>query len=270
MKGREVMKNVLTRTVIISLILVGLGFAGLAYVSARSIDFASALLSNLASAVLTIGVVALVYEWFMRRAITADLLDLVGLKQNLSDAGIQEVTEEARLDWGEVLTGGSDFELLLVDPTAWYEREWSYILSAGRQRAIHLQLYLPDPDAHELEALAISLALQPDEFRQTVKRVARQVEDGWKTARAADEPIKTGSSIQISLYMGFPTHALLRADDEVVLLLYASLGRQPGTQATALRFRRTTDGKFPAAWFDAQFRMFRDANFPAVYADEVR
>jgi hypothetical protein len=147
------------------------------YSSVRSLNAWDVLVTNFASVFLSIGAVTLVYDLFLKSRFAADLLDLVQLRQALVDAGLEEVTPETSLHWNDLLEGTSRFQFLLLDPSAWIERDWNIVLAEGRKREIRVNLYLPDPQSPVFDHLAGYLG--PGQIRVSVDR-----REGSSTSRA--------------------------------------------------------------------------------------
>lgn len=244
------------------------GTALLGFAASRQQDVVGTLASSIGGAVFTLGLVGLLYEWAFRGSVTRDVLEAVQLSQTLAASHIIEVADEESLQWGDALLDGADFELLLVDPTAWMQREWIRVLEAGQRRTISILLYLPDPDSSSFGELADTLGIQPEEFRQTIGRVVKQAENSWNLAKNDQPRLRKGSTIDVKLYTGFPSQALIRVDNRLVVVVHAALGRTPGT--AAYRFDVTDADSFPARWFLGHLRHLRDVGFPSSYKDEVR
>jgi len=248
------------------LMVVGSGVALWLYSTWRSIDPLDTVAVNFAAVFLSIGAVTLVYDIFLRGQFASDLLDLVQLKHSLAEAGLEDISTETAVPWHEILDVATRFRFLLVDPSAWIERDWNVVLGAGRKREIHVHVYLPDPDGPLFDSLARHVGLDMATYKSTIDRAVQQVELSWKNARDTAPHLIQGSSVDVVLIRDFPAYSLAILDERAVLLLGGSLGRNPGEAAVALRFRMRQK-EFPWTWLTDQVRVIEDRNYPAIYSN---
>jgi hypothetical protein len=203
-------------------------------------------LTSVASVLLSLGVITVLYEVFLRGSFTAELLSLVGIARNLHDVGLHEVVKEQDIDWEAVLGGCKRFRVLLLDPAPWVDREWPRVLQSGRDHSILVDVILPSPTGPSLVTLASQLGFDVDDFRQRADTALNVVEEGWKNAGLVSR-----SRLNLHLFEAVPGYGLVLADDKAVVLLSSTAARQPAESMVALRFQ--ADARvFPVAWFHSQ------------------
>ena len=219
--------------------------------------------AQIASTVLAIGLITVLYDAVLRQSFTQELLQLVRVASALRSAGVQDVNDELRLDWQSILDGGSSFHIVLIEPTAWLERGWHHILEAARSRKVTVDICVPRADGASGPAIAQQLKMSLDEYYARVKGAVESISDSWTHA---DPALYKGSSVNVYSFDGLPSHSLIVADERVVLLTHACFGKVPLEGALAISF----DGQprsYPTNWFISQAKQLADLD--PIYSNRV-
>lgn len=212
----------------------------------------NSILSAFASALLAIGVVSLISEFILKVTFTNELLDLVGLEKHLHEVGSRFVREGSSIDWPAFLARGSEITAILLEPAPWTGREWSHVVSAAKDRATRVKIYLPDPQADPSRTVAEHLQRDVAEYRQELSQAADTMERTWKGARKATAPLHPASSLTIEYLAAAPAYSMVTSDDDAVLLLQSIVAGDAPPDNLALGFRARRG--FMAQWVTERLR----------------
>jgi hypothetical protein len=221
---------------------------------------------GLGTVFVSLGLITIVQEVYLREALVGELLEFVGLQRRLFDAGIQEVCGSSDLDWKAFLDGGENYRLLLIEPTVFVDRDWNHVLDSARTRPVTVEVFLPNPNGPVLSAIATAEGFTDQQFKQSLERAERSLQDSWTTASHSQPALMPGSSFELRFYDEIPAFGLLMCDDRVVLIANHVLGNQPGAAVMAFRFEAESS-TLTRPWFDAQIERLRD--IAPSYAAEV-
>jgi len=237
------------------------------YAASRDPGVVTTTIQTVASALLAIGLVTLVYDLLIRQAFTRDVLDAVHISENLTNARVQRISNQLNLDWEAILAGCTNFSILLLDPSSWIEREWNHVLTAGRQRIVHVVAYLPKANTPGFGVLAEHLGFEHDEFEDRINNARSVCENMWNNAARGEPRLKKGSTLRIRLYDAVPGYGLVIADDHAVVTLPGSLDKSAGAGYVLVHFTGVA-GSFPASWLSAQLGPLTELT--DEYADDVK
>jgi hypothetical protein len=217
-------------TVALSLGLIALGVS-------LSGGFWKTLVITVATAILSIGGISFIYETYLRRTLTQDVLSLVQLEEKISESGIKEVSKRSSVAWHDFFSGAETVRLLPIDPVAWLVDEWLHVTDATLHRDPEIEIYLPNPAGDALATIAARLGRSPDQFGPDVQRVLTQVEGDCKTLHTRHR----SGRYSIFTYDGAPGFGLAVADERFILSVPRLLDVPGAAQIIALRFTRGDD-----------------------------
>jgi hypothetical protein len=240
----------------------------IAYASSKGADFVTSLIANLGSALMSIAVVGLLYEIFVRRSVTHEMYNIARLKQRLADVGVEDVSSEGSVDWRSLLAHAKDIQLVLVNDTGWIGRDWSAVLNAAADHAVTVRAYVPDHNSPGFPFLAQQLGVPQERLASIVDNMAATMESTWKSARDNDRGLAAGCRFDICPISDLAPYSLVKADQAWVMIAPACFGLPDHTNTIAIRFN-TEKEKYPGTWFHAQFRTLMDRDIPASFSDVV-
>ena len=208
------------------------------------------------SVVLSIGLISLIYEIWLRDAVAGELLAMVRLKESTAESGLSEIILKSHFDWGRIFLGCREFTLVPRDIPTFASREWPHILEAGRQRKIDVSVFLPSQAADSFRALESHLGAQEGTLNGAVEDARETMLKAWDSASKSQPPLRAGSTLTVYEYDDFPGLAVFATEETITLELDAALARQPGDQGCLLVF----DGKKPSqhvSWASTQIERSR-------------
>jgi len=247
----------------VGLVLIAIG--GFASAGNISADWIRDSISAIASAVLTVGLVSLLYEVLLRRSIGREILKLVGVQRSLAANQIASAGYESQIDWPEILAGASRFEILLIDPRSWVEANWAYLMEAARSHPVDVIVMLPNPDSENFSAICQMMRQDQGHLRSSIDSSTDWIEQSWRNA-ANESSLKSGSKIKVTQFDDIPVHAGVKADRQLVILIYGVCSRQVGEPAFSVTFSGS-DNSYPISWFVRQIR--EQSEFPATFENAV-
>lgn len=199
--------------------------------------FWKTLVLTVATAILSIGGISFVYETYLRRTLTQDVLSLVQLEEKISESGIREVSKRSAVGWHDFFAGAENVRLLPIDPVSWLVDEWLHVTDALLHRAPRIEVFLPNPTGEALATIAARLGRSPDDFRREVQHALTRVEGDCRELR---RHLGSGQ-FSIMTYDGTPGWGVTVADARFVLSIPRLLDVPGAAQIIALHFGRGED-----------------------------
>ena len=205
------------------------------------------LILSISSALLSIGVVGVMYDLLLRRTVSAELLRLVGIEKSIVSHQLEWVGGAGSLDWAEILGPASKVQVLMANPGSWVQQHIASLMRGARERAIAIELIFPDPDGDWLEKIASFENLSSQELRDSITRALTIVESHWSIASDRNE-LSPGCEVAVRYVDRFPTYNLVRADEVLALMLFQSTSHPLGDNGFAIRFRGAA-ARYPIDWY---------------------
>lgn len=201
--------------------------------------FLRVFLLSVASAGFSIGGIGLLYETYLRRTQTQDVLALVRIEQSLSAAGIVGIERKPKIPWSAVFQSARGVVMIPADPIAWLNDEWVHVVDSDLGRGATVDLYLPRPDGPNAGELARRIGRDPATIHTQLTELLAQVEREWG-AYVAGRP-NPKPALQIFTYDGVPGIGITRADRHCVLVVPGIFETNPAQNTFALLFRADDD-----------------------------
>jgi hypothetical protein len=245
--ARAPFERFLLRAAILALVLVAVSLGLIGWGVSLGEGFLRTLVLTVATATLSIGGISVLYEAYLRRTLTQDVLELVQLEERLFDAGIKDVTKKNTVDWRRFFENAEVVRIVPADPPAWIRDEWVFLIDARLRAKVAVDIYLPNPDG-PLDALAERLGQSRDELRAELRRILRQVESDWK-GRYGLSPREL---LRVLTYDGSPALGLSIADRNCVISLPGLLAFRGAPHVMSIRFGPGREG-YVSAWINEQF-----------------
>ena len=199
------------------------------------------------SVVLSIGLISLVYEIWLRSEVAGELLALVRLKESVERSGLREIVVSSHMDWADLFLRCNEFTLLPRDIATFASREWLHVLEAGRARKVDVHLLLPSTTGNSLGVLEAHLGMTLGSLVGIVTDARDSMLKAWDSATNSEPPLRIGSSLTVYEYDEFPGCAVFATDTTVAIELSATLARQPGDQGVTLLFDAKRNSQY-FAW----------------------
>jgi hypothetical protein len=235
---------------IMGLVLSLVSTLALVYAASLRPGVPSSALTSVSSVLLSIGIIAIGYEFFVRGTYAQELLDLVGTTRALAESGISRLCSERDVDWPEFLAAGHHYRLLLLDPIGWIERQWPHVLAAGRAHPISAEVFVVDPESSALGLLADRLGQPPDGLHASIGRAVDTASQSWALAQSSAPRLTKRCSLEVRCIDRVPSYAIITVDDRCVVLLRATATHEPLKGIVAIRF--DGHGSFAFDWFRGQ------------------
>lgn len=206
-----------------------------------------AVLTSLLSTVISIGILSLIWEYFLRRSYARSLHHYLSLKSSLVATGLTEVsdTNEEQIDLHTELGRASRIRCIARNPIDWNLRHLNAVMKAAQSREVHVEIVVPNPDGLHLAAVASSLGLGEQDLANNISTAIDTIKTRWQQANV----VASNSTIQIAT-LDNPLYDATVVDDLAVIELTVSTNHRPGRSGLAFRF----DGQGRvAAWVRSQF-----------------
>lgn len=224
-----------------------------------------ALVYSISSALLSIGVVGLAYELFLRRSVSEELLRLVGVERSVVQHSLTQIGRAGDLDWPSILEPATSIWILVADPGPWIRQHWQNLVRGGADRPIELELIMPDPSGSWIDGIASSRGLSSAELTTSIRQALRIVEENWKSATERGE-LHHGSSVSVRLVDRYPTSTVVWAGSALVVVSFRSTHHPTADGGLALVYTGRTP-TYPMSSYIAELKELATA--PAAWANTV-
>lgn len=245
------------------------------------------------SALLSLGVSAIslaafstVSEYFLKIALTDDILSRIQMRAEVAASGFSWVRAERDIPWAEVLSSAREVDCIVKSPEAFRQSVWPHLLAAARVRSIHLQVFIcagsngrdadPLPGRH-LEADGEERRTAPGEKAPTVPgatygesesstmgldttspayRYAKALEESWKSAKASRD-VNSRCELRVAIVQQAADCAIVRTSNRQLILLSPPRGSHE--DGTAMLFERDGDS-LTGGWVNSLIRRYAETS----------
>jgi hypothetical protein len=215
--------------------------------------FARTLLLTIATAIFAIGGITFVYETYLRRTLTQDVLEIVQLDERLVESGVQAVSKRNSVDWHDFFSKSDRVILLPINPVAWQGDEWVHLTDVPLRRDASVEVYLPNPRGSSLGVVAARLGIEEGSLRADIQRILLEVE---RDCKGMFERCPQGRFTLLT-YDGSPSYGLAVADDRVIISIPSLMTIPSAPQIVAFRFGPGSDNLIDT-WVEQQFATIPD------------
>jgi hypothetical protein len=240
------------------------------------------LVTNLGATLLTIGVIGVTYDAYLKRtftdeamavagaylkeSFTKELLETLNIDQALAQSGIREVAVGAQIDWAQVHRGAARVSCFLINPQWWLELHWPLLLEHVRVASASIEIFCPDPEGPYIRDVADRFDIPRSLLEEQCREARRRVEQEWLNVRQSARPPVTGTQVRMKWYTDIPAFEVVSGDESAVLRIRGSLGDRTGDDVLVLRVGASPPT--PASqWVEQQLDRVRGLN--DTYYDHV-
>ncbi|KGM12693.1 hypothetical protein [Cellulomonas carbonis] len=213
-------------------------------------DTAALLLQNFGAVLLSIGLISIAYDLFVRESYTAELFDLTNTAQSLRNLGLLDATVETAVDWERIFRGTHSIKVVVAAGDRMVSL-WPEILAATSGRPITIDCVVNDPKGPHATEVADMRGASIDESQAQLSSQRRAIEKLWD-AYARDASTCKGSRIRLAYAEQTIAYEYIHTDSAVVILLDRALTRKLGEKRIAL-VMDPAHTRPPAEWWYSQF-----------------
>jgi hypothetical protein len=212
---------------------------GLIFVAKMSQGVPTTALVNILSVFLSLGIVGIVYDIFLRGSVLNETLEIVGIEESVANIGLRNIQQDSSPDWKVLCSGSQRISILLTDPLAWARSQWTHVLETACIRAVDVSVYIPRADGDHVDSLASRLGFASSDFVSQLKSAKDFLETSWSAA-TKKESLKKGSKFSLRTYQGVAGYEIGLFDDQAVIMVSDPLDRDYLAHSLVLEFSGTT------------------------------
>lgn len=195
---------------------------------------ASVILATVGGAVLTIGMLSVINDAFLKDIFVRDIFAALELQTSVRDAGLRWIKRSSTVTPADWLDEATSVRVLPLNAVDFRRTDLRPIAEAAAGRPVSLAVFVPDPQPPHLEALAFSLGEDSVRLATDLKAVDGDLVRAWATV-----PPSAGSSLHVYRYEGQPSCGLTATDTLLLVevmpaIRYPLTGRDSWTLAFAL------------------------------------
>jgi hypothetical protein len=207
-------------------------------------------LTDCLAALLSIGLLSLIFELFLRESFAESLRRFLRLNTALTKSGLVEISSSVT-DLNARLVAARKILVIARNPHEWVLAHYSSVLTAASQRPVETVVVFPDPDSAHFAAVAESLDYSEQELRSNFDLAMSAIRQRWGTTGR----LREGSTIAVKT-AAMPLYDVSCADNFAAFSLDASVEHNQGGEQLVFTF----DGHGPPVeWLTTQFEAATNA-----------
>jgi hypothetical protein len=240
---------------------------GLIFVAKMSQGVPTTALVNILSVFLSLGIVGIVYDIFLRGSVLNETLDIVGIEESVTKVGLRNIQQGSPPDWKALSFSAQRIAILLTNPLTWVQSEWTHILEAATIRSVDVSVYIPRADGEHVEPLASRLGFKGPEFVAQLMSSKDFLERTWNAAKNSDS-LKRDSIFSLKTYEGVAGYEIALFDDQAIIIVSDPLDRDFPVHSLVLEFAGMA-GRPLYDWLHGQLTKL-DAGPTTEFTSEVK
>jgi hypothetical protein len=194
-------------------------------------------LVNIFGVLLSLGIVAIVYDFVLRGTVLHETLEMVGIQESVTNVGLCNIEQGSPPNWQELCSGAQRISILLTNPLGWVQSEWTHVLETARVRPINVSLFIPREEGIDVASLASRLGFDEPAFVSQLKLAKNFLETSWRTE--AGDSLKRGSKFTLISYQAIAGYEVGLFDDKAIMIISDPLERRIPAHTLVLEFAGT-------------------------------
>ncbi len=193
---------------------------------------------------ISLGAYTATSEYFLKVALTDDLLEKIDIKAQILRTGFHDARPERQFSWDEWLEGITSASFVVAHPTRFSETVWPHIYAASRNPGQRTEIFLPRPSEVEI---TLEDGTTRTEFvsSDVTFLAAKRWEDAWSKGKEAKE-IPGRASLRIAFSSHPVSISVASAESKSVLILDSIAN--PGGHGFALQFTSDSNPDSVGQW----------------------
>jgi hypothetical protein len=183
-------------------------------------DVGGTLLASLGSIFVTVALLSVVYDAYLKDVLIREIYGALGIQQSLQAIDLREIVRRDQVDITGALADADQISALPLDPMTWVLQDWPRLASAARKATLPVTIYLPTHNNPHIEVLARRMGSDPVELGGQIAQLPDELAESWDQKEAGE----TGSTLQVILYSAVPAVGLLVTQRIMILEVPPSLG----------------------------------------------
>ncbi len=217
---KELRKKIVNyKAIIISLVLVLIGLISF-YFSYGNQNTEYVLLSQISSAIISIGLLSIIWQLFLERTFLDEVLLNLNINNNLKEAGITKIeTNFRKIDWDSYFERVKDIDLFFAWSRTWRNTNRENLDNLSN-KDVNIRLILPDPDDNDtMNTLSNRWKMEANEVKTNI----RETSDDFKSIFESNKR----AHLRIWYIKLAPLFTLYRFDGETLMAIYTHRENKP-------------------------------------------
>jgi hypothetical protein len=177
-------------------------------------------IASIGSIILTVALLSVLYDAFLKAILLEEIYDALELQQNLRAIDLRAIVRKDQVDLEEVLAGATAVEVIPLDPISWSHQDWPRVLDCASSSKVSVEIFIPNHDSPHIEVLARRMGADSEELAQQIARLPDELGRSWDQKNAGG----AGSSLRVVLYGGIPANGILRTQQRILIEIPPALG----------------------------------------------
>lgn len=176
--------------------------------------------SQVATTLISLGVVGVFYESFLKAAFLRDMQQALGLNSALLDAGLVDALRESdSVRLKQHFATAKTISVFPADPLTWHVQNYPWLLPLAQERKMVVRIYLPTADTLSASKGDVGGGIPGSD----VAACARTFEE-YRTSWDAAGIKANGSRLERFSYVGVPHGGFLFSGDAAAILVEDPIG----------------------------------------------
>lgn len=203
------------KVLLLSLVLFFVG-CGLFVYTYGNHNFYSALLNQISSSIIAIGLLSIIWQVFIQRTFLKEILSELNISENLRSNGITEINDDfTQINWTPLFESVKNLDLFFAWSATWRHSNHKNLTDLSK-RDVKIRLILPNPN-HEDTMISLENRSKIESRKQIKDNIKESIKDFKKI-------FNDKAHLEIWFLKKIPLFTVYRFDEIIVLALSSHTG----------------------------------------------
>lgn len=205
--------------------------------------------SGISTTVISVGILGVLYEAFLKRALVRDIQQGSQIDSRLLNAGITDATlDPESVHLKEIFGAANKLEIVPSHPLTWHDKNFTWLIKLVQERKITCRIYLPEPSKY---GNLLGAVVDGDPQLATGEHCSakfNQYMQYWDSEAANSK----NSTLEVFYYRGYPQSGFILSDTSAVI--YASTPKGNSAISNIAYIYRGIAAKATIGWLESAIR----------------
>ncbi|MDR7358923.1 hypothetical protein [Paeniglutamicibacter sulfureus] len=219
--------------------------------------------SGISTTVISAGILGVLYEAFLKRALVRDIQQGSQIDYRLLNAGITDATlDPDSVSLKEIFGASNKLDIVPSHPLTWHDNNFTWLIRLVQERQITCRIYLPEPIKY---GRLLEAVVDGDPQLATAEHCSakfNQYMQYWESQDANSN----NSTLEVFYYGGYPQSGFIVSDTSAVI--YASPPKGNSAINNIAYIYRSKAAKATIGWLQSAIRQLNAAPVAGTQPDQ--
>lgn len=218
--------------------------------------------SGISTTVISVGILGVLYEAFLKRALVRDIQQGSQVDSRLLSAGITDATLDSdSVHLKEIFGASNTLDIVPSHPLTWHDNNFTWLIRLVQERQVKCRIYLPEPTKYgELLRAVVDGDPQLATGEHCSAKFGQYIQY-WDSEAANNR----NSTLEIFYYRGYPQSGFILSDTSAVI--YASTPKGNSNISNIAYIYRGKAARSTVEWLESAIRQLNAAPVAGTQPD---